>query len=368
MNTENTPARPVKKILFVLFTPIGDVLFASPMIAGVRRAYPHAEITVAVNAAIGSFFDMSPDVDKILIIDPARGPTDLQKFFAAVGSIRPHQYDIAIGISAESNFYVAFSGARKQIWQRLPVGFWLWGPLDDSYQRTHAVLHYWRIVARLGVFPQTAEDLIPKWSVPPSDTLQAQQIISANGVTAAKDCPVIFLHPGAIGYGKLKRWPAENFAALANRLIDTLNAVIVVLGSHDDTEAETLIMEQTANRAISLVGKTSLRMSIAAISLCDIYIGNDSGLTHFAVAMGKPTIALFGVSNINQFKPCAQNPELLELLEPIPPRKPIGHFIGTEPLVWPKKFTPDNRMADISVDRVFASAMKLAELRSVERK
>ncbi len=364
MNAAHTPEQPAPKILFVLLTPIGDVLFASPMIAGVRRAYPNAEITAVVDTAIGSFFDMSPDIDKLIIINKARGPTDLQKFFSAVNKIRPEQYDIAIGISAESNFYVAFSGARKQIWQRLPVGFWLWGPLDDTYKRTHAVLHYWRIVSRLGVYPQTPEDAFPKWRVPPEDALNAQQTLTENGAAIHSGCPVIFLHPGAIGYGKLKRWPAENFAALANRLMDALNAVIVVLGSRDDTDAEKLIMQKTANRAISLVGKTSLRLSIAAISLCDIYIGNDSGLTHFAVAMHKPTVALFGVSNIDQFKPCAQNPTLLELLEPIPPREPLGHFIGTEPLLRLKKTAPDNRMADISVDRVFAATLKLAALHS----
>src|SRR5690606_15160094 len=57
------------------------------------------------------------------------------------------------------------------------------------------------------------------------------------------------------------------------------------------------------DRRIDLIAKTSPLEAAAALARCDFYVGNDSGLTHAAAAVGVPTLALFGVGFPELYRP-----------------------------------------------------------------
>ena len=172
------------------------------------------------------------------------------------------------------------------------------------------------------------------------------------------------LHPGAAGFGGRKRWPVEAFGELANRLITDHMAQIVILGAPVDVPLAAQIVSATGGQAISLAGQTSLLQSLALITHASIYVGNDSGLTHFAVALQRPTVALFGVSDLTQFAPRPADPRLLRLLLPHPVPAPAGFFIGTESGLFAPHHTVDDRMEHISVARVCAAVASLGLARA----
>jgi heptosyltransferase-2 len=103
---------------------------------------------------------------------------------------------------------------------------------------------------------------------------------------------VLAICPGA-EYGPAKRWPIENFVAVAKHFVEKRKARVVLLGAPGDgplAEEFVRLMPGVDNR----VGKTSLAQFIAALVSARIVLCNDSGAMHLASALGVPTLALFG--------------------------------------------------------------------------
>ncbi|MCA1553814.1 MAG: glycosyltransferase family 9 protein, partial [Chloroflexi bacterium] len=92
--------------------------------------------------------------------------------------------------------------------------------------------------------------------------------------------------------GAHKRWSLDNFFALAERIVVEGNRrVLLMHGPAEDLRE--LIQHRPADGA-AVVGTNSLSDAAALLELCSLYIGNDSGITHLAAALGVPTLALFG--------------------------------------------------------------------------
>ena len=85
-------------------------------------------------------------------------------------------------------------------------------------------------------------------------------------------------------YWKSKQWGIENFRKLAEYLIENYNSQVIELGK--DCESIGL--------GINLINKTSIREAVLILKQCNLFIGNDSGLVHLALAIGTPAIGLFG--------------------------------------------------------------------------
>jgi ADP-heptose:LPS heptosyltransferase len=102
----------------------------------------------------------------------------------------------------------------------------------------------------------------------------------------------VALHPGS-GSTK-KAWKVHSFAALAEKLRTNHRAQLIVpVGPADTTVSEDYF------KIISSPGSTPLYNlpldELAAIlKQCSFYVGNDSGITHLAAAVGTPVVALFG--------------------------------------------------------------------------
>jgi lipopolysaccharide export system permease protein len=118
--------------------------------------------------------------------------------------------------------------------------------------------------------------------------------------------PMQALAPGANAVGK--RWPAERYAELAIRMLGPGGAMAgglaVVLGAEgEEAQARPILDALPPDRAIDLVGRTDPLAAGAWLARADLYIGNDSGLTHLAAAAGAPTLALFGPGLPARYRP-----------------------------------------------------------------
>jgi len=112
------------------------------------------------------------------------------------------------------------------------------------------------------------------------------------------DCPGLKLALG-IGYykgdawSKAKHWGNDRFAAIAKKF-RMLGGTTFILGDKKDQEVDGHVIQKLAGRSVvSLCGKLGLRATFGALHSCDIYVGNDTGLSHAAAAMGKPTLSVF---------------------------------------------------------------------------
>jgi heptosyltransferase-2 len=104
---------------------------------------------------------------------------------------------------------------------------------------------------------------------------------------------VIGISPVA-AYGTAKQWLAERFWQLIEKIQENWSKCeILIFGSPKEREKISKIVSQQS-KVHNLAGKLSLGESITAISLCHIFISNDSGLMHTAASLRVPLVAIFG--------------------------------------------------------------------------
>ncbi len=348
------------RILLGLTMPIGDTLFAQPAVAAVRRRFPHAHITAIAYAHVAPLVAANPALDEVIAYNADPALDFIARFDTTLSALHARRFDLLVSFSTGSNCIGILTGIPRQVWQRLPFAFWLWGAaFDPAFREKHAVDHYWDVVADLGLAPRDAADRIPHWQVGVAEQTAARAALVGAGIEVGGRRPIVIIHPGASGFGGRKRWPIAHCGELAARLIAERDAQVVVLGAAADVPLADAIVAATGGHARTLAGQLTLRASIAAITQADLYVGNDSGLTHFAVALGIPTVALYGVSDLVQFGPRAADPRRLRVLLPQPLYPPAGFFIGTESGMFAPRHPPDDRMATITVARVLAAAAAL---------
>ena len=121
-----------------------------------------------------------------------------------------------------------------------------------------------------------------------SDRLYARQSLAKNGVTARQ--PLICLGIGATQ--AKRRWPIERFSALAEWLVKTYGARILVVGDSVDAGDAEHMRPILGAAMINQAGASTVRQSAALLSFCHAFIGNDSGPMHLAAALDVPVIEL----------------------------------------------------------------------------
>ncbi|MXZ35469.1 MAG: glycosyltransferase family 9 protein [Acidobacteria bacterium] len=128
---------------------------------------------------------------------------------------------------------------------------------------------------------------------------------------ACPENPGVALHPGASG--PRKRWPARNFAEVARGLSRDPNCRRLLLEGPLDGEAVREVRHSLAEDSVrwETVRIENLSRLAAVLSRCRLYIGNDSGITHLAAALGIRTIALFMDTDPRVWAPRGPRVELL---------------------------------------------------------
>jgi len=103
---------------------------------------------------------------------------------------------------------------------------------------------------------------------------------------------------------ELRVWPERKYVDLINELIHLYGAKVIILGDRITNGSLYEFLSGTDDpRIVSAIGKTTLGQSAALISLSRIFIGNDSGLLHIALALNKPCVAIFGSTAPEQVIP-----------------------------------------------------------------
>lgn len=111
----------------------------------------------------------------------------------------------------------------------------------------------------------------------------------------------IVLHPGS--GSRLKNWPPERFAALTEELLLRGRTVTWLLGP-----AEHGLGVPTG---VTAVQKPSLADVAGLLRRCALYVGNDSGISHLAAAIGCPCLVLFGPSDPRVWAPRGPRVEVI---------------------------------------------------------
>jgi heptosyltransferase-2 len=302
-----------KTILLLKFGHIGDTILTLPVLKALKENFSSSTIVFIVASWAEEIMVNSPFVDKFIIFDDPfynrRVLTELnipkklqmirlQKILKFLITIRNLHCDVVFDLNGTFNslIYTYLSGAKHLIgYDPQGIGYLL----DDKVQPTEdkqIVDQCLDVIRILGVKTDVQGPFIFSSN---KDKLYAQTYFQQNNIH--EDDLIVGIHPGAPFIPR--RWPKERFAKIADILVKKYNAKIIYFGGKDEVDLVTSILSLMEKPAFSLVGKTTIRESIALIERCNFFICNDSSLMHIAALLNIPVIALFGPGQYPLFAP-----------------------------------------------------------------
>ena len=144
------------------------------------------------------------------------------------------------------------------------------------------------LLGTVGVPPAAAERFRAVVEVAPELVADGGRALARAGWDGST--PVVLVHPGAGGVAK--RWPVEGFAAALERLAAAQRVAIVIHEGPADHEAAAGLAERL--RAPSLrLSEPALPTLVGVLAAASVYLGNDSGVSHLASAVGAACVTLF---------------------------------------------------------------------------
>lgn len=341
---------------------VGDAVMTVPALRQLRRLFPDAHITLATRSWAEGLFEDAEFLDNLMVHEGS----GLRSVIHQVREWRRRRFDLAILLpnSLETALVASLAGVPVRIGyatdgrQRL-----LTNPLElpDSHDSQHEVFYYLNIIARLEWLIHREQSYLntqPDASLEVTERRKvgARDLLRGKGIAVITEGRrLIAICPGSIN-SRAKRWPAERYAALADRLIDEFGADVLLIGSSAEEEVSLEVTRRMRNKPVMLTGQTKLKALVAVLSLVDLLVTNDTGPAHIAAALGRPTLVIFGPTNPLTTRPFS----------------PFGEIVRSPPDCAPcmlRDCPIDHRcMTAISPDDVFERARVILERQKMSDK
>jgi len=279
---------PVRRILFIKPSSLGDIVHAIPTLAALRERFPQAKVTWLVKRQWASLVEVIEGVDQVCAVEQG-----LMGWLGQVPDLRAARFDLVVDLQGlfrsgamawltGSGRRVGFANAREGspycYTQRVAV------PTGSM----HAVDRYLLVAEALGAARPTQPrfDFIDR----AEDRPAVDALLAAAGLATAS--PWIGMNVSA--RWETKRWPPQHFAEAADRLADAQGLPIVFMGGPAERPETRAVMARMRTKAVDLTGQTPVGLLPSLLRRAAVLVTNDSGPMHIAAAVGTPVVALFG--------------------------------------------------------------------------
>ena len=264
---------------------IGDFIATLPVLQALRTQWPRARIEIWGYPHIAQLAVAGGLAETVVSLDRA----EMVRFFvpepsftdAQVAAVR--SFDLVFNYlhdpvgQVRSNLLLA--GAR-QVLSGSPI-----------IKRGQAVPFLLEPLQALAIYET---DLVPCLDLPEERRERGRKHLRSLGLRGAP----VAVHPGS--GSPAKNWPVERYVEVIRGLRGRGREVAAVLGEADDAEAAVLARELPDLPVLAGLALVDLA---AALAGCAAFLGNDSGITHLAAALGLPVVALFGPSDADAWSP-----------------------------------------------------------------
>jgi ADP-heptose:LPS heptosyltransferase len=285
------PSTGAQRLLLIQLKRIGDALLTTPVIAALRAHAPGCHITLALDsgtAALGPALG----ADRVL----ARG----RDFWRGLAGGR---FDICLDLTGNDRSALAALASRSPrriTWSRFakkPLRRAVYTEfVESSVKMRHTADHHTDLLRALGI---VVEGVPMTLSLPEAARREAEQALAAAGVRE----PFAVVHPGTARPEKY--WLPERWAEVISTLRREHGLTVILTGSKASDERAHLDAIQAAlsEPCVDLSGKLSLLGSAAVLERARLACAVDSAPVHFADALGRPVVALFGPTNPFHWRP-----------------------------------------------------------------
>lgn len=324
-------ARQPSSVLIIRPGGIGDAVLLTPVIHVLKNIFPEAVITVLAERRNASTFALCPGINLILRYDV------LSELFSAVHSgydlvidtEQWHRLSAVVARLCRPQTLIGFgTNERGRLFtQTVPYS-------HDDYE----VTSFLRLLEPLGITALKGPRA-PFLSVPEDAVAKAGELLAL-----LVDKRFVTIFPGASI--SERRWGAERFRSLAEKLLAAGYPVVVVGGREDREQGDEIVSGGTG---LNLAGQTSLAETAAVLERSSLLVGGDSGVLHIAVGLGVPTVSLFGPGRMLKWAPRGGCHAVINRGLPCSPCTTFGN---TPPCPIEARC-----MREITVDEVFHSCL-----------
>ncbi|WP_101006626.1 lipopolysaccharide heptosyltransferase I [Helicobacter pylori] len=291
------------KIAIVRLSALGDIIVSAVFLAVIKECLPNAQIEWFVDERFGAILEHSPYIDKLhpIALKSALTTFNPLKIFKLFKSLRAYEYDMIIDmqglvksalitqtLKAPKKVGFDYASAREGL-----STFFYSQKVSIAYNEPILKRNFTLLSHALNL-PQKeiSEGLGSRAKV---FSYQPSLKIDALNLNQNKPKILFVLETSKVN----KTYPTERFKELALALE---NFQICLLWHADEEKAATLYGALKDQRDVLLLPKFTLNEVKALLFKMDLIIGGDTGITHLAWALQKPSITLYGNTPMERFK------------------------------------------------------------------
>src|SRR5579863_104000 len=295
------PCRPdtFRKILIFQAGGIGDILRAFPLILALKGRFPEARLYTLTpfHDSVFRLFPAPEAIARSFCYNPAGAHRGLRAKWRLAQELQTYRFDLIVNPGRgegmlENAILAFFIGAPCRIgFEKDGAGFpnTIKRPLLEDRP---ILVQNMELLRPIGV------DSFPPLSIRiPEEGLRGASLLVPERTEGER---LIAIHAGSHWSHHLQ-WPLDRYVELTRRLLQESPHRIFLLGSPAEARLTGRIAEETDDRrVIDLAGKTGLGEVAGVLARMDLFIGNDSGLLHVALALKIPAVGIFGWTSPRQ--------------------------------------------------------------------
>jgi len=327
----------IRRVLIVRPGGIGDALLLIPTIDLLVKKLPGLRVEVLAEKRNSQAFQLCKNVTRVWCYDRVRDFWSLttRSYDVIIDTEQWYRLSAVFARGMTAPIRIGFATNERRRLFNCPVDY-----KTDAYEPWN----FFRLLGPLGI---CTEDPLPEIFLTVPDQIMTK--VAATSSLPRKSYVVIF--PGASVVEK--RWGANRFRMLAERIVAEGFSVVVVGGKEDIETGERIV---DGGLGLTLAGKISLIESAAVVNSSRLLVAGDSGVLHMGFGLGKPTVSIFGPSSTDKWAPSGQKHIVINHKLPC---SPCARFGITPPCPIGAKC-----IQDISVDEVFTGVKKVLKTKT----
>jgi lipopolysaccharide heptosyltransferase II len=291
-------------ILCVRLDSAGDVLMTTPALRALKTARRGRKLTLLTSPAGAAVGRMVPEIDEVIAYAAPWVKNDVpgnsRREYAILRMLRERRFEGAVIFCVFSQnpmpaallCYLADIPLRLAYCRENPyqvLTHWVPDPDPESGIR-HEVQRQLDLVGTIGC-PAKEEEFSLR--IPARARRSVHRLLRE--LPVAPDRPLVVIHPGATALSR--RYPAEQFAAVADGVIRDLGAGIVFTGSPAEIPLVERVRSLMRMPSLSVAGRLEMEQLCALIAAADLLISNNTGPVHIAAAVRTRTVDIYAMTN-----------------------------------------------------------------------
>lgn len=276
-------------ILVIKHGALGDIILATAGFAAIRKAHPGAKIHCLTTKPFADLLAQSPYFDEIWV-DSKPKLFDRAAIKRLKQMLNSKQWEWVYDLQT-SNRSTRYQWLLKRPWPQISnVSRWSSHGYTDPARHTRHALDNLRLQLKIAGIESVG---LPDLSWMTADISELVELIGTTRMVPLerKMNPFALLVPGGAAHRPEKRWPAEQYASLAQEL-NRKGIRPVLIGTQAESEALNSIATRVP-QAINLCGRTSIPQLATLAREAALAVGNDTGPMHIIGASNCPSTVLF---------------------------------------------------------------------------